>query len=164
MYSAESPWQGFFAIPVATASVDLVVGGFPGLTFTDLVIDDSVNTTVTSAGHAFVAADVGKLLLVTGGTGFTAGVYYIASVADGAATLSATVGTVASTGGTGQFLTDCRSIYIGGSGDVAATSVMVPTLKATFASMPVGLFPVRPAIVYKAANGTTATNVIGMFS
>lgn len=67
---------------------------------TDLVIDGALNTKVTSATHTFDAADVGNLIAVSAGTGFTVGHYEILSVAAGAATLDRAVGTVGSTGGT----------------------------------------------------------------
>lgn len=160
---SEQPWRDAISIPASTASVDLQVGGFPSLNFADLVIDGSDNTKVTSTGYTFVATDVGKLLIVTGGTGFTVGVYYIASVAAGAATLSGAVGTVASTGGTGRFATDCRSLYIGGAGNVVLSTVARPTAYQTFTAVPVGILPVRPAVVRKASNGTAATTILGLF-
>jgi hypothetical protein len=67
--------------------------------FTDLVIDASLNTKVTSASHNFVASDVGRMLRVNSGTGFTTGTYRIVSCASNAATLDRAVGTVGSTGG-----------------------------------------------------------------
>jgi hypothetical protein len=67
--------------------------------FTDLVIDGALNTKVTSASHNFVASDVGRMLRVDSGTGFTAGTYRIVSVALNAATLDRAVGTAGSTGG-----------------------------------------------------------------
>jgi len=150
-------------VPVETASVDLVVGGFPAEKFTDLVIDGSLNTKVTSASYTFVAGDVGKLLIVTGGTGFTVGVYYVASVAAGAATLSAAVGTVSSTGGTGHFASDCRGLLILGTGNLALTTLGRPATYQTMTSVPAGVLPIRPAIVRKAANGTTATGVYALY-
>lgn len=71
--------------------------------YTDLVIDGTTNTKVTSAAYPFVAGDVGKFLNVAEGTGFTPGRYTISSVLAGVATLSASVGTVASTGGVATY-------------------------------------------------------------
>ncbi len=71
-----------------------------GLTGTDLVIDHVLTTKVTTAGHVFVAADVGKILTITAGTGFTPGSYTIASVSAGAAIVGSAVGLIDSTGGT----------------------------------------------------------------
>lgn len=71
-----------------------------GLSGTDLVIDGTLNTKVTSATHNFTSIDVGLVLSVSAGTGFTVGSYTISSVAANAATLSSAVGTVSSTGGT----------------------------------------------------------------
>lgn len=67
----------------------------------DLVIDAVTNTKVTSATRPFDSDDAGGVLVVQGGTGFTAGTYNISSVAGNVATLSAAVGTTGSTGGYG---------------------------------------------------------------
>jgi hypothetical protein len=79
---------------------DYTLQDAPQYAFTDLVIDAVTNTKVTSASHSFVAADVGNTLRITAGTGFTTGVFYIVSVAGGAATLDRSAGTLGSTGGT----------------------------------------------------------------
>ncbi len=78
--------------------------------FTDLVIDAVTNTNVTSAAFPFAAADVGNVIAVTGGAGFTTGLYEVVSVAAAVATLDRAVGTVGSTGGTGN-LGGARSGY-----------------------------------------------------
>ena len=67
--------------------------------FTDLVIDGSNAAKVTSASHSFVAYDAMQQIKITGGNGFKAGTYRIESVSSGSATLSASVGTVGSAGG-----------------------------------------------------------------
>jgi hypothetical protein len=67
---------------------------------TNLAIDATTNTKVTSATHNFVAADVGNLIQITAGSGFTTGFYQIVSVASNAATLDRSAGTLGSTGGT----------------------------------------------------------------
>src|SRR5262249_6018915 len=69
-------------------------------TFTDLVVDASVNTKVTSASHNFVAADVGNIMQINSGTGWTVGFYQIVSVASNAATLDRSPAAVNTTGGT----------------------------------------------------------------
>ncbi len=70
--------------------------------YTDLVIDASDNTKVTSAGTPFTSAHVGNIIKVTGGTGFTTGRYEVTAVASAVATLDRAVGTTSSTGGTGN--------------------------------------------------------------
>jgi len=65
----------------------------------DLVIDGTTNTKVTSASHNFVSTDVGNCLRISSGTGFTAGIFEIVSVASNAATLDRSAGTLSSTGG-----------------------------------------------------------------
>jgi hypothetical protein len=66
---------------------------------TDLVIGAGGNT-ITSATHTFDADDVGCAVEISAGTSFTKGIYKIASVLAGAATLDRVCGTVAATGGT----------------------------------------------------------------
>ncbi len=68
--------------------------------YTDLVIGAS--NTVTSVLHPFTSADNRNGLRITGGTGFTVGVYEIISVVGVVATLDRSPGTLASTGGTGN--------------------------------------------------------------
>jgi hypothetical protein len=73
--------------------------------YTNLVIDGTDNTKVTSASHSFVSSDVGRVITITGGTGFNKNWFLITSVSSGAAILfrpdgyAAAVGTVGSTGG-----------------------------------------------------------------
>jgi hypothetical protein len=72
------------------------------ITYTDLVIDATTNTKLTSSAHAFTSAEVGNIINITGGTGFTTGRYQVVSVAAGVATMDRAVGTTSSTGGTGN--------------------------------------------------------------
>jgi hypothetical protein len=67
---------------------------------TDLAVDSVSNTKVTSGSHTFVAADVGNLIQVTAGAGFTVGFYQVVSVAGGAATLDRSPAATSTTGGT----------------------------------------------------------------
>ena len=67
---------------------------------TDLVIDATNNKKVTSSTHTFAAADVGKYVNVTAGTGFTVAANKIVSVTGGAAIGTNSFGTTSSTGGT----------------------------------------------------------------
>lgn len=60
--------------------------------FTDLASISSI--VVASVSHSFVSTDVGNLLNIASGTGFTAGFYQIVSVAAGQATLDRSPGTV----------------------------------------------------------------------
>lgn len=72
------------------------------ITYTDLVIDATTNTKVTSAGNPFTSSSPGRCLRISSGTGFTTGLYYIVSQAAGVATLDRAVGTTSSTGGNGK--------------------------------------------------------------
>lgn len=80
----------------------LTVSTFSG---TDLVVDASVATKVTSVTHNFVAADVGARIQISNPTPaltavvWTPGFYTINSVAANAATLSSSPAAVSSTGG-----------------------------------------------------------------
>jgi len=71
-------------------------------TVTDLHIDPSVNTKVTSS--SFSSSDVGRVLHVTSGSGFTPGVYKITGVTGTTATLSTGVGTLNSSPGTADVI------------------------------------------------------------
>ena len=82
-----------------TAAATFPLSGATAVSASDLAIDATLNTKVTSASHTFVAADVGKAVVVTSGTGFTPGAYTIASISGAAAVMSSAVGTVGSTSG-----------------------------------------------------------------
>lgn len=75
-------------------------------TAADLVVDGADNTKVTSASHNFVTADVGNLLHVTAGAGWTPGFYEILSVSSNAAFLDRSPAGVGVTDGT---------YYVGGA-------------------------------------------------
>lgn len=71
--------------------------------YTDLVIDASTATDITSAADPFASDDIGNIINITGGTGFTTGRYEVKSIQAGnAARLDRNVGTLGSTGGTGN--------------------------------------------------------------
>lgn len=69
--------------------------------FSDLASSNGTSSTpsVTSAGHSFVASDVGNIMQITAGTNFTPGFYQILSVGAGAATLDRAIGSAASLSG-----------------------------------------------------------------
>lgn len=83
----------------ATASNVNGAGFNPGNAnfMTDLACDANTGNTnapvVSSASYNFVAGDVGARVYVKSGTNWTAGFYYIASVAANKATLNASIGT-----------------------------------------------------------------------
>lgn len=72
----------------------------------NLVVDASNNSQVTSASYSFTSADVGRWVQVTAGAGWTVGYYKITSVVGSAAILNLSPAPVTTTGG--QF-----SIYWG---------------------------------------------------
>lgn len=67
--------------------------------FTDLVVDGTTNTKVTSASYTFVAADAGTDIYISAGSGFTVGSYHVNSVSAGAAILDRSPAAVSTTGG-----------------------------------------------------------------
>lgn len=73
----------------------------PQVSYTDLVIG-ATTTQVTSVAHPFSSVDVGNIINVTAGTGFTVQRVQIVSVTGVIATCDKAVGTAASTGGTGN--------------------------------------------------------------
>ncbi len=99
---------------VRTTGNDLNGGGFkdgasgtdfsqqdsPQLSNTDLAIDATFNTKVSSAGSPFTSTSVGNIIQVSAGTGFTTGFYEVTAVVAGLATVDRAIGTTSSTGGT----------------------------------------------------------------
>lgn len=75
------------------------------VSYSDLVIV-TPGTKVSSAARPFVSGDVGKVLYILAGTGFTPGPVTISSVTGGVATLSASVGVTGSTAGIAQLAGD----------------------------------------------------------
>ncbi len=73
----------------------------PQISYTDLVIG-ATTTQCTSAANPFTSADVGNIINITSGTGFTVQRVQILSVAAGVATCDKSLGTTASTGGHGN--------------------------------------------------------------
>jgi len=70
--------------------------------FTDLAIDGSDNTKMTSAAFPFTSAHIGQTVTITGGGGFTVQTVTITSIDGVKAVCSAALGTVGSTGGLGH--------------------------------------------------------------
>lgn len=96
-----------FEINSAATSGNVNGGGFNFANanmMTDLAATSATGNApvVTSATYAFVAGDVGHYVFVKAGTDWTPGFYLIASVAGGAATLTATIGTAEQLSTTGN--------------------------------------------------------------
>lgn len=95
----------------ATWAIDYSQQDTAQISYTDLQIDATTNTKVTSVLHPFTIAQVGNLIQVTSGSGFTTPQrVLILSVAAGVATCDKSLGTVASTGGVGKLGGACASI------------------------------------------------------
>ncbi len=92
--------------------------------YTDLVISGATNH-LASVARAFVSTDVGNIVNIpTTGGGFTAGRYQVVSVSAGIATMDRVVGTLASTGGSGNLggslltvdvITKNTAVFVGGN-------------------------------------------------
>lgn len=139
---------------------------------TDLVVDLTTNTIVTSASHTFVANDVGNLINVSAGVTWTTGVYQIVSVSTGAATLDRSPAAVGVTGGTwaeGGALTTftpISAVYASGN------SVFIKNTGSLTITSTIGTFTNAINIIgYGSTRGdgiratiTTATNSIAIFT
>lgn len=73
--------------------------GTSALTGTNLTVDSVINTDVTPDGYTPVSSDVGKIIRITGGTGFTAGYYEVLSLQSGKWRLNASPAAVSVAGG-----------------------------------------------------------------
>lgn len=93
------------------------------VSYTDLVIDATTNTKATSAANPFSKNHVGNVIVVTGGTGFTAQRVAIVSVTSSVATFDKSLGTLSSTGGTGALGGALASIGQAGALHVAGNLI-----------------------------------------
>ena len=112
---------GGFDPSVASPGTDYSQQDAVQIAYTDLVIGGTT-TRLTSAGNAFTSAHVGNTIAITGGTGFTTGLYSVRSVSGSAATMDRSVGTGGSTGGTGN-LGGARSGFTVGTTTLQASLV-----------------------------------------
>ncbi|AMV24190.1 hypothetical protein VT84_07320 [Gemmata sp. SH-PL17] len=102
-YPTTSAGVGTVAGPTgATWAIDYSRGATARISYTDLA-STGAGLTVSSAANPIGRQQVGNAIVVTGGTNFTAGVYVIASVAAGVATVvgPGNITSGAGTGGTG---------------------------------------------------------------
>lgn len=93
---------GGFDSSVSSPGTDYSQQAAAQVSYTDLVIDAVNNAKVTSAAHPFSSTAPGNVINISGGTGFTPGLYCILSVSGNVATLDNSVGVASSTGGTGK--------------------------------------------------------------
>lgn len=92
---------GGFDSSVASPGTDFSQQNSAQVAFTDLVIG-ATTTQVTSVLNPFGSTSPGNFIQITGGSGFTTGIFEILSVSGVTATLDRSAGTAASTGGTGN--------------------------------------------------------------
>jgi hypothetical protein len=98
----------------ATWTIDYSQQASAQFSYTDLAIG-TTTTHLTSSGNPFGVQQVGNLVQVTSGTGFTAGWYCITSISSGAAVMDRAVGTASSTSGHG---------YQGGAAATISTNLL----------------------------------------
>jgi len=136
------------------SSLGTAIEWLGSVAYTDLQIVGASNV-ISSALHPFSATNVGQQIQITGGTGFTVGTYVIQSLVLGAggvptgkANLNAVVGTIGSTGGTGNL----ASNYVTAS-------------QGTFLDGYFLLFPNPPTktVYYSAINDGTQWNPLSTF-
>jgi hypothetical protein len=163
---------GCFDPGVTSPGTDFSQQDTAQVAFTDLVIGGTT-TQLTSAANPFTSASVGNCINITAGTGFTVGRYNVRSVASGVATMDRSVGTAASTGGTGN---------LGGS-MASPLTAMAAIVSQNTVWLKAGTYTVTAAITntsgasgsligYSAAHGdnlsgtiiTTATNSINLIN
>lgn len=97
-----SPTAGTATTPAGQQWVQESPGPYRQWKAKDLVVDGSDNTKVTSASRPFVAGDVGSFVTVTGGAGWTPGIYTVNAVVGAIATLSSSPAAVSTTKGEWQ--------------------------------------------------------------
>jgi len=121
------------------------------IAYTDLVIGGTT-TELTSAAFPFSAAEVGNILNVTGGTGFTTGWYQVVSVAAGVATMDRSVGTGGSTGGTGN---------LGGAFLTIAQGLTLSTVAGMMVYVRGGTYNITTALSPASLGGAYRTRLVG---
>lgn len=97
-----SPTAGTPSTPAGQQWVQEAPGPYRQWKAKDLVVDGSDNTKVTSASRPFVAGDVASFVTVTGGTGWTPGIYTVTAVVGVIATLNSSPAAVSTTKGEWQ--------------------------------------------------------------
>ena len=140
--------------------------------YTDIVIDHTTNTKITSAAHPFDATSVGNIINITAGTGFTVQRVQIVSVASGVATCDKAVGTIDSTGGTGNLggglLTIAKAVSLCVTGNAVHIQTGTYTLTASVALPDQKLFFYGYGTAHYDAGTaplvTTATNSTTLFT
>src|SRR3989338_8129890 len=121
------------------------------IAYTALVIGGTT-TELTSAAFPFSAAEVGNILNVTGGTGFTTGWYQVVSVAAGVATMDRSVGTGGSTGGTGN---------LGGAFLTIAQGLTLSTVAGMMVYVRGGTYNITTALSPASLGGAYRTRLVG---
>ena len=101
-FTGDDTQAGYFNPSQTSAGTDYSQQDAAQVSYTDLVVDHTTNTKVTSAGNPFTSAHVGNGLRINSGTGWTTGLYEVVSVTGSTATLDRSPAAVDSTDGTGK--------------------------------------------------------------
>lgn len=129
------------------------------IAYTDLVIDGATNTNCTSAGNPFTSAHVGNIINITGGTGFTVQRVQVLSVAAGVATCDKSLGTLSSTGGTGNLGGALLTIGTAGGLHVGGNAIHVKS--GTYSSSSTSSNVANGRLTLAAATVPAITRIIG---
>lgn len=97
-----SPTAGTPSTPAGQQWVQEAPGPYRQWKAKDLVVDGSDDTKVTSASRPFVSGDVDSFVTVTGGTGWTPGIYTVTAVVGVIATLNSSPAAVSTVKGEWQ--------------------------------------------------------------
>ena len=122
----------------ATSGTDYSQQGVAQAVYADLTIDPGDATKVRSAGSPFLTAQVGNVLNIAGGPGFTVGRYGVIAVVAGVATLDRVVGTTGASGGMGKLGGALATL-------AAVATSMVPSNKAWIKS---GTYSITVPLVF----------------
>ena len=136
---------------------------------TNLTVDGITDTDVAPDGYTPVAGDVGKYLAITGGTGWTTGIYQIASLTLGSKwRLNAVPAAAGTNGGTWTFLNG-TGVNFGGAIGVSLDSVQgcdinVPALEFSLSQNYSGGIGLSDLIAFRALVGTINDAPCGPFA
>ena len=148
---------GGFDPGVSSPGTDYSQQASPQVTYTDLVIGTIGNEAqLTSAAHPFGSTSPGNVINITGGTGFSTGLYRILSVAGTTATMDRAVGTASSTGGAG---------VLGGAFATPNFALGKMTVAGMTTYIKSGTYQITSALTSPTtANGTSVYRIVGYSS
>lgn len=93
-------------VPAGQQWIQEALGRYAIYKASNLVVDASVNTRVTAASRSFVSGDIGSIVIVISGAGWTVGEYTITSITGTAANLSGSPAAIGTGGGVWSLVND----------------------------------------------------------